>query len=403
MSGPLTGIRMVDLTAVWFGPFAAQMLGDLGAEIIKIEPLSGDTSRGLGSARNPGMSPQFINVNRNKRCIAVDLARPEGKAILSRLVRNADVFLLNLRRKPAARLGVSYKDIAAINPRIVYCACVGYGRKGPYADRAAYDDLIQGASGHAAALGRHLGTEPRYFPSGIADKTTGLHAVIAVTSALLSRERTGEGQEIEVPMFEVMSAYHLADYLYGATFVPPVGRAGFDRTMSPHRRPYRTKDGHICALCYTDRHWQRFFEIAGRPDLAADPRYTTSEGRIANIDELYVIFSDIMLTRTSDEWVTVLSNADIPVAPLWKGEELFNDPHMQAVGLLREVEHPSEGRIRQVGFPVEFGKTPASIRLPTPRLGEHTAEVLREAGYDPGEIKTLADAGVIRVEDGERR
>lgn len=403
MGGPLSGIRIVDLTAVWFGPFAAQMLGDLGADIIKIEPLSGDTSRGLGSARHPGMSPQFINANRNKRAIAVDLARPEGKAILARLVRDADAFILNLRKKPAARLGVSYPDIAAINPSIVYCACVGYGRKGPYADRAAYDDLIQGASGHAAALGRHLGTEPRYFPSGIADKTTGLHAVIAVTSALLHRARTGEGQEIEVPMFEVMSAYHLADYLYGMTFVPPVGGAGFDRTMSPNRRPYRTKDGHICALCYTDRHWQRFFEIAGRPDLAADARYTTSEGRIANIDELYVLFSDIMLTRTSAEWVKVLTDADIPVAPLLRGEDLFDDPHIRATGLLREIEHPSEGRMRQVGFPVEFGKTPGSIRRQAPRLAEHTADVLCEAGYGPDEIKALVDAGVVRVEGMAKR
>ncbi|MFO1188098.1 MAG: CoA transferase [Alphaproteobacteria bacterium] len=401
MSGPLTGIRVVDLTAVWFGPFAAQMLGDLGGDIIKIEPLSGDTSRGLGRARNPAMSPQFINVNRNKRAIAVDLARPEGKLILARLVRDADVFMLNLRRKPAARLGVSYRDIARVNPRIIYCACVGYGRKGTYADRPAYDDLIQGASGLAAMLGRHLGTEPRYVPAGIADKTTGLHAVVGITSALVHRARTGEGQEIEVPMFEVMSAFNLADYMYGMTFVPPTGEAGFDRTMSPHRRPYRTKDGHICALCYTDRHWQRFFQIAGRPDLAADPRYTTSEGRIASIDELYVLFSDIMQTRTSAEWVTLLSEADIPVAPLWRGEDLFDDPHLRASGLLREVDHPSEGRIRQVGFPVEFSKSPASIRRPTPRLGEHTVEVMREAGYDPAEIRALADAGVIRTRDGD--
>jgi len=398
MSGPLSGIRILDTCSVFYGPFAAQILGDLGADIIKVEPLSGDTSRHLGRARHPDMSAQFLNFNRNKRAIALDLTRPESRPVLARLVERADVFMLNLRRKPAGKLGITYADIAAINPKIVYCACIGYGHRGRYRDRPAYDDLIQGVTGIAAQLGRHLDGPPRYVPTAIADKTTAIFAALAISSALVHRARTGEGQEIEVPMFETMAAYTMTEYMYGLTFVPPMGGAGYERTMSPYRRPYRTKDGHICALCYTDRHWQKFFALAERPDLAADPRFKTLDQRTIHIDTLYATFEKILETKTTAAWFALFEEADIPVAPLLKGEDLFDDPHIQDVGLFTEVEHPSEGRMRQINIPFDFSKSPAEVRFGAPRFGEHSHAILRECGFGEDEIGKLIADGVVKAE-----
>jgi len=399
MSGPLSGIRILDTCSVFYGPFAAQILGDLGAEVIKVEPLTGDTSRRLGRARHPDMSAQFLNFNRNKRTIALDLTQPESRPVLARLVARADVFMLNLRRKPAARLGIGYAEIAAINPQIVYCACIGYGHRGRYRDRPAYDDLIQGVTGIAAQLGRHLDSDPRYVPTAIADKTTAIYAALAISSALVHRARTGEGQEVEVPMFETMAAYTMTEYMYGLTFIPPIGGAGYERTMSPYRRPYKTKDGYICALCYTDRQWQKFFEIAERPDLAADPRFQTLDQRTIHINDAYATFETILLTRTTAEWFALFEKADIPVAPLLKGEDLFDDPHIRDVGLFSEVEHPSEGRVRQINVPLDFAKTPARVRFGAPRFGEHSLEILKEYGFTEAETGALIAAGVVKAED----
>ncbi|MFO1188297.1 MAG: CoA transferase [Alphaproteobacteria bacterium] len=395
MSGPLSGIRVIDTCSVFYGPFAAQILGDLGADVIKVEPLTGDTSRRLGRAHHDDMSAHFLNFNRNKRAVALDLTQAEGRAVLARLVEKADVFMLNLRRKPAAKLGIGYADIARVNPRIVYCACIGYGHRGRYRDRPAYDDLIQGVTGIAAQLGRHLGTDPRYVPTPIADKTSAVYAALAVSSALVHRAKTGEGQEIEVPMFETLTAYTMIDYIYGLTFVPPIGGAGYERTMSPYRRPYKTKDGHICALCYTDRHWQRFFVGVERPDLAADSRFKTLDQRTAHIDELYSTFEKILVARTTAEWFDFFEKADIPVAPLLRGEDLFDDPHVKDVGLFSQVDHPTEGRVWQINVPLDFAKTPAGVRRQAPNFAEHSVEVLREHGFGEAEINRLIEAGVV--------
>ena len=391
--GPLAGVRVLELSTVVLAPLACQILGDLGADVIKVEPPSGDSNRQMGPARHPAMAAFYLTCNRNKRGVVLDVKQPAGLDALLRLAARTDVFVHNLRPRSLATLGVDYESIRRVNPRVVYCGTYGYGRSGPYADKAAYDDSIQAASG-IASLQAQLTGEPRYVPTLVADKTTAMNVVNCVLAALLHRERTGEGQEIEVPMFETMVAYVMVEHLFGHAFEPPEGPAGYKRILSHHRRPYATRDGFLAVLPYLDEHWRVFCTAAGRDDLVADPRFETLRKRLDHIDEVYAETGRIIGTRTTAEWLQALADTDVPLMVVNSLDDLMTDEHLTAVGFWQTLEHPTEGRIRMPGVPATFSKTPGSIRRHPPRLGEHSVEVLREAGLTPDEIDALLEDGV---------
>ncbi|MFT3800045.1 MAG: CoA transferase [Burkholderiaceae bacterium] len=400
MSGALDGVRVVDLTTVLMGPFATQILGDMGADVIKVEPPSGDTNRGIGPSKGPGMGGGFLHVNRNKRGIVLDLKAPQGHAALLDLVAGADVLVYNVRPQAMARLDLSYERLSAINPRLIYVGVFGYGQDGPYAARPAYDDLIQGVLGLPSLVAAVGDGVPRYVPLAFVDRTVGLAAVNAVCAALYRREKTGVGQRIDVPMFEAMVPVMLGEHMAGATFVPPLGEPGYPRLLARERTPFPTADGHICALIYNDKQWRSFFRMIGRPqDFDADPRLANITVRTQHIAELYAMVADVMRTDTTANWQRRLDEADIPATTLHTFDSLMQDPHLQAVRYFRVHEHPSEGPIVQMEPGSTWTESPPSIRRLAPRHGEHSAEVLRELGYDDETIRRLAEAGVTRLGD----
>jgi crotonobetainyl-CoA:carnitine CoA-transferase CaiB-like acyl-CoA transferase len=385
--GPLQGFRILDLTNIGMGPYATQTMGDLGADVIKVEvPPKGDVIRDTAPGRSPGMASLFFQLNRSKRSIVLDLKQGQGRDALLRLAKKSDVLIFNVRPKAMARLGLSYEDVAAVNPRIVYCALVGARQDGPYAARAVFDDLIQGAC-TLASLEARMGGEPRYAPAWIADQGTGLAAVNAVLAALLYRERTGVGQAIEVPMFETMTQFVMTPHLVGHTFRPPVGEPGYNRLFE--RRPYKTKDGYICASPYNEKQWRLFFDLIGRGELKDEPRFAGTAGIAKNVAELYGIFAEAMLTRTTAEWLVKLDELDIPSMPYHTPETIQDDPHLVATGFFQDVEHPTEGAIRTMAVPTRWSKSVPEPDRQAPRLGEHSAELLREAGFSDAEIAEM--------------
>ncbi len=395
MKGPLAGVRVIDLTSVVMGPYATQILADLGADVIKVETLAGDNMRHVGPMKNPGMGHIFLHLNRNKRSIVLDLKQPDGRAALLKLAAAADVFVYNIRPQALARLKLAYEDLAEINPRIIHVGCFGYGQAGPYAAQAAYDDLIQGAVGVPWMLAQQSGNEPRYAPVTLADRATGLNVVNAITAALYSRERTGRGQAVEVPMFESLAQFVLSDNMAGRSFDPPLGEAGYQRMLAPDRRPYATRDGHICLLVYNDAQWQRFFEAIGEAErFRSDPLFSSHSNRAARIREVYAFVAGVIAGRSTAEWLDILSAADLPVSRMNSLDDLIDDEHLNQVGFFTWREHPSEGRIREMGVPSTWSGTPPDNSRPAPRLGEHGAEVLREAGFSEEAIAGLRAAGV---------
>lgn len=400
MSGPLNGVRIVDMTSVLMGPYATQILGDLGADIIKIEPPGGDTVRGIGPSRNAGMGSIFLHANRSKRSVVLDLKQAAGREALLRLAANADVLVYNVRPQAMSRLGLDYAAVAAVNPRILYVGVYGYGQDGPYAAKPAYDDLIQGATAIPTLNVRAGAAVPRYVPSAMADRIVGMSAANAVSAGLFHRERTGKGQSIDVPMFETMAQFVLGDHMGGHTFEPPIGPAGYARLLNEHRKPYATLDGHLCVLIYNDKQWKTFFGLIGRAqEMDADPRFSSIGRRTENISELYQLVSQVMATRTSAEWTALLETADIPVMPMHTVESLMDDPHLNAVGFFETVEHPSEGRLRSMAIPTRWSQSPPEVSRLAPRLGEHSAEVLAEAGYSAAQIEALAAQGATLLPD----
>lgn len=370
----LAGIRIVDLTSVVLGPYATQMLGDLGAEVIKVEAPGGDIMRAQGEARHKGMGPLYLNLNRNKRSVVLDLKRAEGREAFLRLIEGADVFIHNLRPAAIQRLGLDYAAVAARNRRLIYCATWGFVETGPYGNLPAYDDVVQAASGIAAL--NAVGDEPRHVPTLLADKVTGLYAANAVLAALLHRVQTGTGQYVEVPMLECLVAFIMAEHLSGATFDPPLAPPGYARILSPHRRPFKAKDGYIAILPYTTDHWIRFFRHIGRDDLARDDAVLDTQWRSRSVDWLYAEIAAVTPRKTCAEWFAELKALEIPCMPVRSLSDLLADDHLAAVSLFKRVTHPTEGPLLAVEHPVRFSGVAEVADRPAPTLGQDTDDVL---------------------------
>jgi len=392
--GPLQGIKVVDMTTVLMGPFATQTLGDYGADVIKIESLDGDVTRQIGPTRHPGMGPVFLNANRSKRSICLDLKKDAGRAVVLRLVANADVLVYNVRPQAMQRLRLGYDDVAAVNPRLIYAGVFGFGQDGPYAAKAAYDDLIQGGSALAHLMARGGDGTPRYVPNALVDRIVGLNAVGAILASLVHRDRTGVGQRVDIPMFETMAGFVMGDHLGGLTYEPPLDQGGYARHLSPDRRPYKTSDGYICVIVYNDKQWDKFLTATGRDDLRSDPRFATFAGRAVNIDHVYAELARIIALRSTAEWIKLLDEADVPALPMHDLVSILSDPHLVATEFFPTVEHPSEGKIRSMRTAATWSETPAEPTRLAPRLGEQSEDVLREAGYSPDEIAQLVKDGV---------
>ena len=398
MSGPLSGLKVLELTSVVLGPWAAQTMADMGANVIKIEAPFGDSNRQLGASRNPGMAALYLSNNRNKRSLVLDLKQESARDALLTIVKDCDVFLHNNRPQVMTKLRLEYEDIKSVNENIIYCGTYGYSKDGPYGEKGALDDSIQAASGIAALNELVLG-EPRYLPTVVADKTTAITVVYSILAALFHRERTGVGQEIEVPMFETMVSFVMAEHIWGEVFEPKMGEAGYTRLMSHHRKPYKTKDGYIAVLPYMNNHWQTFCEKAEREDLIEDERFKDLSSRVKNIDDTYSETGKILATKTTQEWLDIFAETKVPVIVVNSLEDLFHDPHLEAVDFWQSYEHPTEGQLKMPGFPSKFSKTPASIRKHAPKLGEHSKEILAEAGIDEETINKMVDSKATLISD----
>ena len=401
MSGPLEGVRVIDLSNMLMAPYATQILGDMGADVIKIEPPDGDPIRGIGPMRHAGMGAIFLNANRSKRSVVLDLKKAAGLAVLADLLKGADVLVSNLRPQAMARLGMGYAEVAAINPHIIYASLFGFDQSGPYAAKPAFDDLIQGAVSVPWLTHMADGSEPRYAPNAMVDRGVALWAVGQVTAALFRQAKSGRGQKIEIPMFEMMTSFVLGDHLQGHTFDPPIGPMGYARMLNPDRRPCRTSDGFVCAMIYTDRHWRSFFSALGQLDqFERDPRYKNISTRTEHIADLYRELAELLLTRTTAEWLALFERADVPAMPLNTPDSLVADAHLRATGFFSFADHPSEGRLRHMAYPSTWSDTQPAATRHVPRLGEHSAEVLREIGYSDDKIAALIESGVTAIAPG---
>ena len=394
----LAGIRIVDLTTVVLGPYATQMLADLGAEVIKVEPIGGDVFRAARPGHSPDMGAGYLGCNRNKRSIALDLRKAEAQAVLHRLVAGCDVVVHNMRAKSADKLGIGFDQLKAVKSDLIYCFAAGFGVAGRDRDEPAYDDSIQAASGFAA-LNADASGAPRFAPTLIADKVAGLHLVIAVLAGLASRNRVGEAVCIEAPMFESIVSFLLVEHLGGLSFDPPLGPAGYTRLLSPWRKPYATADGWIAIIPYTGVHWQRFLRLIGRDELADDRIVTDPVQRSRSIDRLYALIEEAAPARTTADWLDVLREHDIPCAPVNRIEDLLANPQLGDVGMFRRMQHPSEGELVALRSPFSVDGEGGGDDVPAPRLGEHSRPILAELGYAESEVGALIGAGAVGAVD----
>lgn len=386
---PLQGVKVLDLSSVVFGPLASQALADYGAEVIKVEPPEGDSTRHTGPSTEAGMSAVFLGSNRNKKSVVLDLKQPVGRAALMALLADADVFMHSMRPQKLAALGIDPETLTARFPRLVYAGLHGFAQDGPYAGRPAYDDVIQGMSG-LSALMEQQGGEARYLPTIAADKTCALVGAQAILAALFQRERTGRGCFVEIPMFETMVAFNLVEHLYGRHFEPPLADAGYPRVLAPWRRPWRTADGHICMMPYTTQHWHRFFTEVGEPALVADPRFVDMAARTRHIGELLALAGGFVARNTTAHWIATCDRLEIPAAPIGRLDDLPDDPHLVATGFFAKLQDPRMGTLRFPGVPVKFDGVRPPVRMP-PRLGEHTRDSLAAAGWSDAQIDSLME------------
>lgn len=394
--GPLAGVRVLDLTSVLMGPYATQIFADLGADVIKVESPDGDTTRYLPPGNDPARGGMFMNVNRGKRSIVLDLKQPAAREALLKLAETADVFIHSMRAQAIGRLGLDYPALQAANPRILYANLYGFARSGPYRDYPAYDDIVQAASGIVDLQARLSKGEPTYLATVVADKVAGLTGAYAVMAALYARERTGLGQEIEVPMFETLVSFATVEHLCGSLFVPPLGPPEYPRATSEARRPYKTSDGYIGVMIYNDKHWRSFFHAIGDPEWSKDPMFASMRTRTQNIGTVLAKVAEVMEQRTTDEWMVLLREAQIPAMAIASLTDLLHDPHLVETGFWQERE-TDEGTLRFPGIPTSFSATPGAIGEPGPALGADSRAILDEAGFDSDAIDALIGSGAVRL------
>lgn len=386
-TGPLTGVRVIDMTAVGMGPYCTQTLGDYGADVIKIEAPDGDVFRHATPKAREAMAAPYLQLNRNKRSLVLNLRQADDLDLLRDLIRQADVLVYNIRPQAMRKLGLDYETLAADNPKLIHCGVYGFSENGPYAGKPAFDDIIQASSGLADLQGRGRDGTPAYVSSIIADKVTGLMGVNAILAALYERTASGQGQAVEVPMFETMVSFNLIEHMGGATFDGTPTEMGYERALSPYRKPYRTQDGFIGLLPYTSEQWKRFFEVAGRPEIMDDPKYREPGVRAQNIGELYAILETLTPQKTSDDWIALLTAADVPVTRVNTLEHLLEDPHLKAIDLIQTLPHPTEGTVTIARSPVNFSRTPTSIRRVPPTLGQHSNEIRASRKFETKETE----------------
>lgn len=396
LQGPLAGVRVIDLTSVLMGPYATQIFADLGADVVKVEAPDGDTTRYLPPGPDPARGGMFLNVNRGKRSLALDLKQPAARDALLKLIEGADVFVHSMRPGAIRRLGLDYPALHAVNPRLVYANLYGFGREGPYRDYPAYDDIVQAASGLVDLQARLSEGRPTYLGTVVADKVAGLTGTYAILAALFARTRTGEGQEVEVPMFETLVSFTMIEHLCGALFDPPQGPPEYPRVTATARRPYATKDGFIGVMIYNDKHWRSFFHALGDPEWTRDPMFASMRSRTENIGTVLTKIAEVMRERTTDEWLALLRAAEVPAMAIATPADLLHDSHLEATGFWNERESEF-GRLRFPGIPTRFSATPGAIGDPGPALGADSRAILAEAGLAPAAIDALLASGAARA------
>lgn len=395
MTPLLSGVRVVDLTSVIMGPFATAQLGALGADVIKVEPLEGEAVRHIAPMKTPAMGSAYLNANRNKRSLAVDLKTEAGRAALMQVIGTSDVLVSNLRRNALARLGLDRETLCKKFPDLIHCSAIGFGRGGAYENDAAYDDVVQALSGIASVNAGEDGA-PQFVTQILVDKLTGLFIVEGVLAALFHRERTGNAVPFEVPMMETASYFVLTEHLQGKTYNPPVGSMGYARLINPYRRPYRTKDGFVAVLPYMDKHWRKMLPLIGREEVLKEDWFQSVTERSRHVRDMYQMVDEAMPSRTTEEWLAMFRDADIPCGPVNSLEDLFEDPQLKDTGFFQDHEHPSEGPLTFPRHPLAF-EMEAEPEGHAPLVGEQSRDVLAEAGLSDAAIDALIADGVVGV------